>query len=288
MFDVCVVGSINLDLVAGMVRLPFPGETVMGHSYAEHAGGKGLNQAVAAARAGVSVAMVGAVGPDAAGETLVGVMDREGIDRSALIRSESPTGRALIGVSDDAENLIVVISGANQSVTAETVPAARVVLSQFEVPMEAILKAFRTARSVGAITVLNPAPAAVAPPELLALTDIVVPNEHEVELLGGVDALLNAGVRHVVVTLGSKGALHHRAGVSPELVDPFPVRPVDTTGAGDCFCGSLAARLAAGDSIGVALRYAAAAAALSTTVAGAVPSMPVAADVTTMLGSRQG
>ena len=159
MFDVCVVGSINLDLVAGMVRLPMPGETVMGHSYAEHAGGKGLNQAVAAARAGVSVAMVGAVGHDAAGEALVGVMDREGINHSALIRSELPTGRALIGVSDDAENLIVVISGANQSVTAEQVPAAHVMLSQFEVPMDAILKAFTAARAAGGITVLNPAPA---------------------------------------------------------------------------------------------------------------------------------
>jgi ribokinase len=286
MFDVCVVGSINLDLVAGMARLPLPGETVMGHSYAEYAGGKGLNQAVAARRGGVTVSMVGAVGPDAAGDTLVGVIDGEGIDRSELRRSAEPTGRALIGVSDDAENLIIVISGANQSVTAERVPDARVVLSQFEVPMPAIVKAFSAARGRGATTILNPAPAASAPAELLALTDIVVPNEHEVELLGGVDALLAAGVQHVVVTLGSKGAMHHRAGMAPVPVAPFRVAPVDTTGAGDCFCGSLAARIAAGDAIEVALRYAAAAAALSTTVAGAVPSMPLAASVQGLLASQ--
>ena len=282
-FDVVVVGSANLDLVATVDRLPGPGETVPGSSYAEYPGGKGLNQAVAAARAGASVAFVGAVGSDAAAATLLDVMHQDGIDTANVAAADQPTGRALIGVAASGENSIVVVAGANATVTAHTVPASRVVLSQLEVPVAAIERAFTAARDSGATTVLNPAPASAIPESLLALCDVVVPNEHEVELLGGFDHLLDLGAKAVVVTLGARGAaLHTRAGDTP--IAPFEVTPVDTTGAGDTFCGALCARLAAGDELEAALRVASAAAALSTTKAGAVPSIPTRAEIDALMG----
>ena len=245
-FDVCVVGSANLDLVATVERLPSPGETVPGTSYHEYPGGKGLNQAVAAARSGATVAMVGAVGPDAAGDTLRQVMAADGIDASHVRDVESSTGRALIGVSDEAENLIIVVAGANDLVDARNAPPSTVVLSQLEVPLDAIRTAFTDARARGATTVLNPAPVKPLPDEILALCDIVIPNEHEVELLGGVDRLLSLVSTAVVVTHGAKGAVVHTTSGSIEVA-PHSVTPVDTTGAGDCFCGSACARIAAGD-----------------------------------------
>lgn len=272
-FDVCVVGSANLDLVATVDRLPGPGETVPGHSYREYPGGKGLNQAVAAARSGAATSFVGALGLDEAASLLSFVLADDGIDTSHLTRVSLPTGRALIFVSAEGENSIVVVSGANQAVLADEVPLARVMLSQLEVPVAAIETAFRQARALGTITVLNPAPAGPIPESLLSLCDIVVPNEHEVELIGGVDRLLSLGARGVVVTLGAKGAAIHTAGGTAPVA-PFAVTPIDTTGAGDTFCGALCARLAAGDPLEMAARYAAAAGALCTTVAGAVPSIP--------------
>lgn len=284
--DVCVVGSTNLDLVATAATLPSPGETVMGHGYAEHPGGKGLNQAVAAARAGASTSFVSAIGDDAAGGRLLDVMHGDDID-TTLVRTLAgvPTGRALIGVSDAGENSIIVVPGANGFVRVDQVPPARVVLAQLEVPIETIERAFVQARAAGVTTILNPAPAAAVPGSLLAVTDIVVPNEHEVELLGGVDALLAAGVGHVVVTLGAAGsAVHHRDG-TVERIGSVAVDAVDTTGAGDTFCGTLAARLALGDALPAALRHASAAAALSTTRAGAVPSIPSADEVSALLSA---
>lgn len=283
MNDVCVVGSTNLDLVATAAVLPGPGETVLGHDYAEHPGGKGLNQAVAAARAGASTVFVSAVGDDDAGTRLLGVMAADGIDTTHVaVRAGTPTGRALIGVSDASENFIIVVPGANATVALDALPAARVVLAQLEVPLATVERAFTLARAAGATTVLNPAPAQPLPASLLALCDVVVPNEHEAELLGGVDTLFGLGARAVVVTQGSQGATLHTAdGATP--IAPFAVVPVDTTGAGDTFCGSLCARLAAGDELATALRFASAAAALSTTRAGAVPSIPTADEVHALL-----
>ena len=276
------MGSANLDLVATVERLPSPGETVPGSSYHEYPGGKGLNQAVAAARSGASVAMVGAVGSDAAGAELRSVMAADGIDPGHVHTVDAPTGRALIGVSAEAENLIIVVAGANDLVEAGGAPVAAVVLSQLEVPLTAIRQAFADARERGATTVLNPAPVKPLPDDVLALCDIVVPNEHEVELLGGVDRLLTLVSTAVIVTHGSQGAVLHTTSGST-AVAPFDVTPIDTTGAGDCFCGSLSARIAAGDSLLDALSYASAAAALSTTVAGAVPSMPRRDDVVRLM-----
>lgn len=286
MYDVAVIGSANLDLVAGAKRHPQPGETVLGHSFHEFPGGKGLNQAVAAARSGVAVAFVGAVGDDDAGRRLVEVARRDGIDVAAVrTAADEPTGRALITVADDGENSIVVVPGANATVDGTELPTASVIVAQLEVPIDAVERAFRTARDRGARTVLNPAPARDLPPALLQMCDVIVPNEHEVELLGGVDALLESDVGAVIVTRGAAGASVHQRGHDRfDAVAP-PVDVVDTTGAGDAFCGNLAARLAAGDELVVACRWAVAAGSLAVTVAGAVPSLPHHDDVAELVGT---
>jgi ribokinase len=284
-FDVCVVGSANLDLVATVDRLPGPGETVPGTSYAEYPGGKGLNQAVAAARSGASTSFVGAVGHDSAGEMLLGVMHDDGIHTAHVHAVSEPSGRALIFVSSESENCIVVVAGANETVVADSVPDAKVYLSQLEVPVLAIERAFSIARDAGALTVLNPAPVRSLPDSLLALCDILTPNQHEVVLLGGVERLRSLGAKAVIVTIGADGAdLHTDDGVV--RVEPFPVSSVDTTGAGDCFSGALCARLSAGDDLPTAMRFAAAAAALSTTVPGAVPSMPYRSAIQRLVDHR--
>ncbi|CAN5470764.1 ribokinase [soil metagenome] len=281
-YDVCVVGSANLDLVATVQQLPAPGETVAGETYSEYPGGKGLNQAVAAARAGASVAFVGALGDDAAGRALRAVLSDDAINADYLATTTEPTGRALIGVAANGENSIIVVPGANATVSGTPMPNARVVLAQLEVPLAAVELAFTNARAVGSITILNPAPTQPIDESLLRWCDIVVPNEHEIELLGGVERLLALGARAVVVTLGSKGAdLHSPAGVTH--IDAFTITPVDTTAAGDSFCGALCARLAAGDELQIALRFAAAAGALCATRAGAVPSIPIRAEIEKLL-----
>jgi ribokinase len=287
MFDVCVVGSANLDLVATAARAPAPGETVLGRSYAEHAGGKGLNQAVAAARGGgARTAFVGALGADAAGVRLQHVLAADGVDDTGVrVIDGLPTGRALITVADDGENSIVVVPGANGAVAVDELPGARVVLAQLEIPLGAVADAFGLARAGGATTVLNPAPAADLSDALLALTDIVIPNEHEVALLGGPERLLQRGPTTVIVTLGGDGARWYTASGS-RAIPPLPVEPVDTTAAGDAFCGVFCARLAAGDEIDAALTWAAAAGALATTQPGAVPSLPHAAAIRAALADR--
>jgi ribokinase len=284
--DVCVVGSANLDLVATTPRIPGPGETVLGNGYAEHAGGKGLNQAVAAARSGAHVAFVGCLGDDDAGRRMHAVLAGDGIDAAAVTLSTSPTGRALIIVDGNGENSIVVVPGANHDVTLpESLPTASVVLCQLEVPLDRVAQALAAGRRGGATTILNPAPAAPLPTDLLAACDIVVPNEHEVELLGGVAALVAAGCRAVVVTRGGAGVDVHTADGRVHC-PAFEVDVVDTTGAGDAFCGALAARLAAGDELLPAVRWAAAAGALATTVVGAVPAQPTADRIRELLDSH--
>jgi ribokinase len=288
-FDVVVVGSANLDLVASTPRLPGPGETVLGSEFAEHPGGKGLNQAVASARAGATVAFLGSVGNDDAGRRLQSVAAGEGIDVSGITVADGVvTGRALITVDANGENSIVVIPGANARAHVDALPHATVVLAQLEIPVSTLIAAFTAARAAGSRTMLNPAPAPPdgLPAELLSLCDIVIPNEHEVELLGGVDQLLAGGVAAVVVTRGAAGVTVTEApDAATWSVDAFEVHPVDTTGAGDAFCGALATRLAAGDDLRRAVRYAAAGGALATTVSGAVPSLPHAADIERLLSS---
>ena len=275
---VLVVGSANLDLVATTVRHPAPGETLIGHDYSEHPGGKGLNQAVAAARAGSPTRFVGAVGRDDAGQTLTRVAGEAGVDTSEVAVVDVSTGRALILVADSGENSIVVVPGANELCPAGAARAGEVVLAQLEVPLNTVESTFRSAREIGATTVLNPAPARPLPPELLELVDIIVPNEHELDLLGGVSGLLDRGVGTVVVTLGAEGARVHPREGSVDI-PTLSVDAVDTTGAGDTFCGYLASGLASGLPLESAARRGCLAAALSTTRSGAVPSIPTSAEV---------
>lgn len=275
---VLVVGSANLDLVATTARHPAPGETLIGHDYSEHPGGKGLNQAVAAARAGSPTRFVGAVGRDDAGQTLTRVAGEAGVDTSEVAVVDVSTGRALILVADSGENSIVVVPGANELCPEGAARAGEVVLAQLEVPLDTVESTFRSAREVGATTVLNPAPARPLPPELLDLVDIIVPNEHELDLLGGVSGLLERGVGTVVVTLGAEGARVHTSEGAVDI-PTLAVDAVDTTGAGDTFCGYLASGLASGLPLESAARRGCLAAALSTTRSGAVPSIPTSAEV---------
>jgi ribokinase len=287
--SVCVVGSANVDLVASVARLPAPGETVLATGYQTHPGGKGHNQAVAAARAGADVAFVGAVGSDAEGELLRASLRAEGVALAGLGTADAPTGRALITVDSGGQNAIVVVAGANAALSELTVrqaqgqiKAARVVLAQLEVADGAVSAAFVTARASGVTTVLNAAPARDVP-ALLSLTDVLVVNELEAARLSATpvdDAasaeaaarrLLAAGPSTVVVTLGAEGALAVR---QDEIVRQaaFPVTVVDTTGAGDAACGALAAALAADEDLPAALARACAAGALAASELGATPA----------------
>lgn len=289
---VVVVGSLNQDLVIGLDRMPDSGESVFGHSLEQHAGGKGLNQAVAAARIGVPVSMVGAVGQDGPGDFLLDVAAAEGIDTAGIARAADPTGTAIIEVDASGANRIVVVPGANAAVTADQVrdalagiPDIAIVLTQGEIPVDAVLAAMQAGRERGARTILNPAPVQEFPDELYGLVDIVIPNEHEVELITGqaastsVDAtsaarlLARKGAGCAIVTRGRHGSVWATL-TSSGSCGAFPVRAIDTVAAGDAFCGGLAAALAEGRSLSEALRWGSATGALATTVAGAVPSLP--------------
>ena len=277
-FDVVVVGSCNLDLVSTTTHLPSPGETIRAVAYAEHAGGKGLNQAVACARMGARTAFIGCVGNDSAGIMLRDLLNSEGIDTSQLVTVDAPTGRAFITVDASGENTIVIVAGANAHVgdTRFTVPPSKVLLAQLEIPLDVVTRVF--AKAQGAIRVLNPAPAVPLSSELLSLCDYAVPNETESEALGGTQFLLGSGVNTVITTLGERGAGISN-GTSMTPIAPYKVNAIDTVGAGDAFVGALCAELALGENIEHAARIASIAGALATTVHGAVPSLPTRAAV---------
>lgn len=284
--SVVVVGSGNVDLVSQVERIPAPGETVLSTGFATHPGGKGNNQATAAARAGAATTFVGAFGADDNGALLRDSLAAAGV-RPLVRTAQSPTGTALIAVSSAGENSIVVNQGANGTLvdlTAEeraVVAAAGIVLLQLEIPLETVVAAATTARGV---VVLNAAPARALPDELLAAVDLLVVNEHEAALLGGAERLLDT-VPALVVTLGADGALVCVRDAEPVRVPGIPVDVVDTTGAGDTFCGALAARLdELGDEVtsatlAKATRFATAAAALSVRRAGAVPAIPTREEI---------
>jgi ribokinase len=278
--DVCVLGSLNLDLVARVERLPGPGETVLGRDFQEHPGGKGANQAVAAARAGARTVMIGAVGDDDAGRRLRKVIEAEGIDATAVATVEAPTGRALIGVDDRGENSIMVIPGANGALTPTMVRnavsvlrGARVLLMHLDVPLDVIEAACQLADPT-TLVVLNPAPAAVLPSRVLHRVDVLIPNEHELAQLGGAQQVLAAGVTRLLVTEGARGALLLDALGHSERIRPWPVTPVDTTAAGDAFCGVFAASLSKGRTWSEAAQRGALGGALATTRPGAIASLP--------------
>ncbi|MEZ3161547.1 ribokinase [Microbacterium sp. BWT-B31] len=299
--SVVVVGSANLDHVSRVERIPAPGETVLSTSFALHPGGKGANQATAAARAGAETTFIVALGDDENGRRLAEGLRSDGVALLARVCDEA-TGSAMISVSGDGENAIVVNPGANATLREldererAAVRAADVLLVQLEVPLETVAAALREARGAGTVTVLNAAPAADLPPGLLSDVDVLVVNEHEAALMaaaaredggggraeGEVEpdaATLAARVATVLVTCGADGVLVARRGEPIVRIPAHPAVVVDTTGAGDAFCGALVAALAqAGDgwpdALESAVRFAAVAAALAVGRAGAAASIP--------------
>ena len=282
---VAVVGSFMMDLVARTSRLPKPGETVIGESFAMFLGGKGFNQAVACARSGGSTAMVGRVGDDDFGRRFLDALDEEGIDRVGVsVDPEIGNGVGLPVVDADGQNAIIVIPQANHRLAARDLPidvltSASVVLLQWELPASVIVEAARIAKRAGATVVLNPAPAVGDLRDYEGLIDVLVPNESEAAALGD----LPDGVS-LVLTLGEKGALV-RADGREERFDPYDVDVVDTVGAGDAFCGALCAALDGGATLFEAARIGNAAGALAVTKAGAEPSMPRRREIDGLLGA---
>ena len=291
---VIVVGSLNVDLIVQVPRLPAPGKTVTGGTFARAPGGKGANQAAAAARLGSPTWIVGVVGDDDLGRETRADLQARGVDLSHLRTGIAHTGVAAILVDERGENLIAVASGSNGELSPAMVtepiaaiPVDRaVVLANLEVPEDAVLAAATCARERAWRFVLNPAPARTLSPELLASCAVVIPNEYEVTGLGppDVDALLGAGVGSVVVTRGAAGADLLRARAPVVHQDAFPVAAVDTTGAGDAFCAAFAWALAEGVTEERALRNAAAAGALATRAVGARESLPDRAEVEALAG----
>ena len=296
--DIVVIGSLNMDLVIGVPRMPLAGETIQGRDFQTIPGGKGANQAAAAAKLGGQVAMVGRVGDDVFGPGLIENLNRQGVDTGAIkIDSEAATGVALIIVDEAGENSIVVSAGANGRVSIEDVAGiegllrqARLLLLQHEVPLATVAYAIDMAARHRVRVILNPAPAQPVSPELLSRVDYVVPNESEARILTGLEVkdlttataagrrLLDYGVPVVIITLGEQGALL----VTEQGTSHVParqVKAVDTTAAGDAFIGGLAAALVKGFPLREAVRYATCAGTLATTVFGAQTSLPSEARV---------
>lgn len=304
---ITVVGSYNTDLVVRTPRMPVKGETIIGGPFFTGPGGKGANQAVAAARLGADVAMVVKLGDDNFGDQAEANLVREGIRPDFILRTrETHTGAALIFVDGDGENMIVVAAGANELLTPEDVDQAHkaiveadVLLVGLEVPMETVEQAIRLAHGAGVKVLLNPAPGQPLSAEMLRLVDVLTPNETETQIITGLpvrnpqeaeeaaQALLAQGVGKVVITLGAKGALI----VTPEgtrLVPGQQVEVVDTTGAGDAFNGALAVALAEGKELVEAVAFANTAAALQVTRLGTAPAMPHRDEVERFMRRKNG
>jgi ribokinase len=305
---IVVVGSVNMDLVIHAPRLPAPGETIAGSDFRWLPGGKGANQAVAAARMGAEVHFIGCVGDDDFGRRLRQGLEAEGIalDHLGVLADES-TGVAMIVLDASGQNAIVLSAGANGRVTPAQIDAAHALIAsaqmlvcQLETPLDAVARAIGIAREHGVPVILNPAPAAPLDEALLARVDYLVPNETEASLLSGVtvsDApsaaaaartLAAKGVAQVLITLGAKGVLSALRDGSVSSYPATPVAVVDTTGAGDTFVGSLAVELSGGRPLAQAIRFAQHAAALKITRIGAQTSIPLRADVEQFVTARSG
>ena len=292
-WDVVVVGSVNTDFLIRGPKLPTPGETALGEEFHEGPGGKGANQAVAAARLGARTALVARLGRDRRGDELAERLSAEGVDLRHVVRdAEAVTGAAVILVDHHGEKEILIAPGANGRMgaadldaAADMIRSARVVLCQLEIPLEAVSAAFRLGRAAGAKTVLDPAPARPLPDELLRLLDVIRPNASEAEALTGIpvhdraaarraaEQLLGRGVRAVAVQAGDEGNLLVWAG-GECWMPKLPVKSIDATGAGDAFAAGLAVMLAEGRPLDEAGPFANAAAALATTVVGAQSGLP--------------
>jgi ribokinase len=298
---IIVFGSLNVDLVTPVARLPAPGETVIGPAYALHPGGKGANQALAARRAGAQVALFGAVGRDAFAEIALSLLEAEGVDLSHVARVAAPTGAAFISVDADGANQIVVAAGANAlaepgGLAMQPLSDATILLLQRETPEAAGLAAARLVKQAGGRVILNLAPAGVPDPELLAVVDILIANEHEAlvlaQALGWRDLDPEEIARRVdaergiicIVTLGADGVVAWQGGLRRRLPAPA-VTVVDTVAAGDSFVGAFAAALRRGYGLSGALQRGLAAGSLACTREGAQPSIPYGAEIERLVGS---
>lgn len=294
---ILVIGSSNTDMTAKTQELPRPGETVLGGVFTMGAGGKGANQAVAAQRLGGDVKFICKVGKDMFGDNAIAQYKKEGLDTSGILRSELPSGVALIYVDSHAENCIVVASGANGDLTEADIEASApaikdcgILLLQLESPIPSVLKAAKMAHEAGAMVVLNPAPACPLPEEIFRYIDLFIPNETELSTFSGLpvnnaeDALKAAkamqakGVGKLIVTMGSKGALICEGGPS-DFVPAHKVKAVDTTAAGDTFCGALCVAISEGKDLRAATKFATAASALTVQKMGAQNSIPFRKDI---------
>ena len=304
---VVVVGSLNTDFVLTLDAFPAAGESVLGKTFEQAPGGKGLNQAVAASRLGAQVAMIGAVGGDQFGPGLIQTLTDEGIDSLVSQIPDTSTGMAIIEVEGSGENRIIVVSGANNFLSEDSVETSLreiagehrigVVLTQGEVPVQTTERALRVAKELGAITILNPAPVRDFPPSVFPLVDYLVPNELEAQGLCTLEgnacksmldfvevatSIVDLGVGSVIITRGEKGAVWSTATASGQAA-AFRIVPVDTVAAGDAFCGGLAAALNEGQPLNEALRWASAAGALTATRVGAITSLPRRSEVEELL-----
>ena len=302
--NIVVVGSSNTDMIIKLDRIPQPGETRLGGEFLTAAGGKGANQAVAAAKAGGAVTLVARVGQDMFGERAVAGLADSGVNVEHVQYDDAPSGVALIFVGEDGENSIGVGSGANAKLSPADVKnaqssfaSASVVVIQLETPLETVQAAAELAAAHDALVILNPAPAQPLPDKLLRYISILTPNETEAEILTGVkvtdessctqaaDILLGKGIETVIITLGSQGAFV-ASQKSKQLVPGFKAKPVDTTAAGDSFNGALAVALAEGQSLIDAVRFANAAGAISVTRMGAQPSAPTRTEIEELLHGK--
>ncbi len=301
---IVVVGSSNTDMILQMDHIPRPGETLLGGEFSMSAGGKGANQAVAAARAGGSVTFLARVGNDMFGQQAIEGFRNDGINVQHVISDpDAPSGVALIFVAADGENSIGVASGANAQLSpadiqraSETIAQADVLVMQLETPLPTVQAAAEIAAAHGVRVILNPAPAQPLSDDLLGLVSVLTPNESEAELLTGTevadedravlaaDQLRSKGVATTIVTLGSQGAMVASDDFSG-LVSAFEVEPVDTTAAGDVFNGALAVALSEGKTLELAVKFASAAAALAVTKLGAQPSAPTREEIERLLAS---
>lgn len=299
---IVVVGSSNTDLVVRSPHLPAPGETVLASSFSQVQGGKGANQAVAAARLGAHVTLVARVGTDSYGDAAIAAFEVDGINTNRIARDGSETsGVAIIGVDETTgENSILVISGSNGRLSVEDIEnaaaeieSADVLVCQLEVPLDAVQAALKIARKAGVRTILNPSPYQELDEEVLRLVTVLVPNEGEALLLAGVSSdtaialagqkLRALGTQSVLITLGKRGSMLIDEGGETEYPGFAVAAAVDTTGAGDCFAGAFAVALAENQTMPDAIRFASAAAAISVTRAGAQPSLPTREEVTRRL-----
>jgi ribokinase len=299
--SILVVGSANIDYTLSVDCLPTPGETVLAGQFAQLIGGKGLNQAVAAARAGGSVAMLSCVGDDSSGQMLRAALETEGIDTDYVSVVPAPSGVAVVMTAAGGDNLIAVAPGANallqpSMLHANQFAGKRIVLGQLEIPLEAVLQTSRLARANGSTFILDPAPARPIPAELLARVDWLTPNESEARFLldlpgGKIDPVAAArrirtmGVSNVIMKLGARGSLLMCKESDPIYIAAHAVAAIDTTAAGDSFNGAFAVALSEGARPEDAARFASAAAALTVTRFGACDAMPYRAEIERLVSS---